>query len=88
MLLCIQHANLNTCISFHILTEQIDYSLPRPSQQEAAFHLMPMLGYNALATINFLDAIGVKEFTWFQEIEEGISQYPNPVQGYPYWVSI
>ena len=49
---------------------------------------MPMLGYNSLAAINFLNAIGVRQFTWFQEIEDEISQYPLPHQGLPHWVSI
>ena len=49
---------------------------------------MPRLGYNTLAAINFLDAIGVRQFTWFQEIEDETSQYPLPHQGLPHWVSI
>ena len=85
-LLLEEHILMNWLVYF--LTEQIDYSLPKPSKQEAAFHVMPMLGYNTLATINFLDAIGVREFTWFQEIDEELSNYPGPAQGYPHWVSM
>lgn len=81
------HAILIHVPASTLLSVQIDYSLPRPSNQEAAFHIMPMLGYTTLATVSFLDAMGARHFTWFQEIEKETSQYPSPLQGLPDWVS-
>ena len=69
---------------------QIDYSLPKPSQHEGTFHIMPSLSYITLATINFLDAIGANpnHFTWFQEDEAEFSRYELPPQlkDVPHWV--
>ena len=71
-----------------ILSIQIDYRQPGPTHQEAAYHIMPLLGSNMLATLSFLDAIGARQFTWFQEHVKEFSEYPLPQQGLPDWVSI
>lgn len=41
---------------------------------------MPLLGYNLLATLNFLDTIGARHFTWFQEDVEEFTEYNDPHQ--------
>ena len=78
----------STCNSLSFV--QIDYSLPRPSQREGTFHIMPLLGYITLATINFLDVIGASpsHLTWFQEDEAEFSRYelPHQLKDVPHWV--
>ena len=79
-----------TCNS--LSSVQIDYSLPRPSQREGTFHIMPLLSYVTLATVNFLDAIGANpnHLTWFQENEAEFSRYKLPrvrqLKDAPHWV--
>ena len=79
-----------TCNS--LSSVQIDYSLPRPSQREGTFHIMPSLSYVTLATVNFLDAIGANpnHLSWFQENEAEFSRYKLPrvrqLKDAPHWV--
>ena len=79
-----------TCNS--LSSVQIDYSLPRPSQREGTFHIMPLLSYVTLATVNFLDAIGANpnHLSWFQENEAEFSRYKLPrvrqLKDAPHWV--
>ena len=80
----------NSLTSNSLSSVQIDYSLPRPSQREGTFHIMPSLSYVTLATINFLDAIGASpnHLSWFQEDEAEFSHYelPHQLKDVPHWV--
>ena len=76
------------CTDFSFLSVQIDYSQPRLLRQEAVFHIMPSLGSNHMAILSFLDAIGVRQLTWFQEHVKEFADYPVLKQGVPNWVSV
>lgn len=46
--------------------------------------MMPKLTHVRVATHNFMEAIGVKEFTWFQENVKEFTHYP--LGDLPHWV--
>ena len=46
--------------------------------------MMPRLTHVTVATHNFMEAIGVKEFTWFQENVKEFTHYPPG--DLPHWV--
>ena len=57
---------------------QIDYSLSEYTDNEDAYHMMPLLSYTKFALHNFIEWTGVKHFTEF------IEDLPE-FHGYPLW---
>ena len=71
-------------IPSYILYMQIDYSLSEYRYSADTFHMMPLLSHVTAAVHNFMEAIGVKEFTWFRENVKEFTHYPR--RDLPHWV--
>ena len=85
------HAVITICHWEYVVTStspsiQVDYSLSEFKYYKDTFHMMPLLSDVTAGVHNFMEAIGVKEFTWFQENLKEFTHYPR--RDLPHWVKL